>query len=587
MLTGHVECQGGAFSSTRSYSPLFNDIWSLGIILLNLITGRNPWKSASADDCTFQAYIRDPRRFLPTVLPISDQVNRLLTRVLEVDWTRRATLREMRTAIEKVDNFYAPDVVFEDSMARCPWEAGVDVDPDSESSIEEPAEPKEIPQSEHADYVSAWSNDTDSEMVFAGRSATEEGSWLDSKPRTGKHDLESAESPYSRSMSPSPTPPLFTTTKLFDALQTHDSRSEYSVSSSSPSIPSLPKTPNGLESTWSQAAISKPQKKLTLAIDTTGCRTSYYDPNVNMLSAQSSTMQTALESQVEGYALYPDSVFCSTGTSTKASLMFESTEDIGMIITPTVPDGDTDMTSTYTYPTIDAYDGLPSARPESPVLGLDLGMKSSPRDQKVEQHPHYAWDRLASSPQQDPQTPAFSFITFGTNSPKAERPQWPSFSFHSNSPIPSPASDRSKHAFPFLAGPPSPAPLPIRPPLSPRSRDRKTRTSSFLHPIRLAFPPRRSSSPVPRPLGTNSAHRTDQKESVQTNWVFSPSSSGSPSPQPYRCLSPHPKGDRERSAATATYTETPRGRQRTGRKRLRSARDWFSPSKFLAAVLPS
>ena len=156
---------------------------------------------------------------------------------------------------------------------------------------------------------------------------------------------------------------------------------------------------NGLESTWSQAAISKPQKKLTLAIDTTGCRTSYYDPNVNMLSAQSSTMQTALESQVEGYALYPDSVFCSTGTSTKASLMFESTEDIGMIITPTVPDGDTDMTSTYTYPTIDAYDGLPSARPESPVLGLDLGMKSSPRDQKVEQHPHYAWDRLASSPQ--------------------------------------------------------------------------------------------------------------------------------------------------------------------------------------------
>ena len=118
------------------------------------------------------------------------------------------------------------------------------------------------------------------------------------------------------------------------------------------------------------------------------------------------------------------------------------------------------------------------------------------------------------------------------------------------------------HTFPFLAGPSSPAPIPIRPPLSPRSRDRegrKTRTSSFLHPIRLAFP-RRSSSPVPRPLGTNSAHRTDPTESgVQTSWVFSPSTSGSPSPQPYRCLSPAHKDDRDRSVAVSpTYADSTR-----------------------------
>ena len=68
-----TECQGGIFAPNRTYSPLFNDVWSLGIILLNLITGRNPWKSASMDDCTFQAYLRDPARFLPTVLPISQE----------------------------------------------------------------------------------------------------------------------------------------------------------------------------------------------------------------------------------------------------------------------------------------------------------------------------------------------------------------------------------------------------------------------------------------------------------------------------------------------------------------------------------
>ncbi|KAH9917171.1 kinase-like domain-containing protein [Fomitopsis serialis] len=114
------ECQGGVFAPTRTYSPLFNDIWSLGIILLNLITGRNPWKSAAADDCTFQAYLRDPLHFLPTVLPISEEVNMLLVRTLEVDWRRRITLREMRSAIKGVENFYSPDVLFEDSMARCP-----------------------------------------------------------------------------------------------------------------------------------------------------------------------------------------------------------------------------------------------------------------------------------------------------------------------------------------------------------------------------------------------------------------------------------------------------------------------------------
>ena len=116
---------------------MFNDIWSLGIILLNLITGRNPWKSASIDDCTFQAYLKDPLNFLPTVLPISQEVNDLLTRVLHVDWRHRCTLREMRQAVKEIENFYSPDVVFEDSMARCPWEAGVNVADDGEEEGED------------------------------------------------------------------------------------------------------------------------------------------------------------------------------------------------------------------------------------------------------------------------------------------------------------------------------------------------------------------------------------------------------------------------------------------------------------------
>ncbi|KIK04955.1 hypothetical protein K443DRAFT_92089, partial [Laccaria amethystina LaAM-08-1] len=63
----------------RMRSLMFNDTCSLGIILLNLATGRNPWKSAAADDPTFQTFLRDPLNFLRSALPISSEVNDILS----------------------------------------------------------------------------------------------------------------------------------------------------------------------------------------------------------------------------------------------------------------------------------------------------------------------------------------------------------------------------------------------------------------------------------------------------------------------------------------------------------------------------
>jgi serine/threonine-protein kinase ULK1 len=110
---------------------MFNDIWSLGIILLNLATGRNPWKSACLNDPTFQAYLQDPLNFIPTVLPISDEANALLTRMLEIDWRDRITIPEIRQALEEVPTFYSEGAIFDGSMARCPWEAGMDIESSS------------------------------------------------------------------------------------------------------------------------------------------------------------------------------------------------------------------------------------------------------------------------------------------------------------------------------------------------------------------------------------------------------------------------------------------------------------------------
>ena len=105
---------------------MHNDIWSLGIILLNLTTGRNPWKSATLNDATYQAYLKDPDNFLMSVLPISEELNHILVQVLEIDWTARISLIDLRAAVEDVSTFYADHVIFEGGLAKCPWEAGVD-----------------------------------------------------------------------------------------------------------------------------------------------------------------------------------------------------------------------------------------------------------------------------------------------------------------------------------------------------------------------------------------------------------------------------------------------------------------------------
>ncbi|OCH86763.1 kinase-like protein, partial [Obba rivulosa] len=441
------ECQGGLFAYTKAYSPLFNDVWSLGIILLNLITGRNPWKSASADDVTFQAYLKDPLHFLPTVLPISEEVNRLLVRVLEVDWRRRMTLREMRIAFKGINSFYAPDVLFEDSMARCPWEAGVTAGSDSSSEPEAEAEPQDLPEDD--EFASAWSNDSDSEMIFANQTATEKLSWVDDASREARHPCE-----YNRSMSPSPGN-VFTNTRLFEQLQSCGSspRSSYSVLSSSPSIPSLPRTPNGVGA-WSPAGeVRRPKLPM---LDTNGCHTQYYNESVTMLSARSSSMHTALETHIEDYGIYSAAFF-----DDKSRPYAGDREDVGMITTPLTANEESMpiQLAISCYPTIHADESLRSACPESPVLGLNpLGLDLNFPTQRHEagSHESYNWEQVCMPPPSTATTAAFSFLTFDTTLPSPQTESaWHSLCFAAPPPpTPDPQHERA-HA-------PSPLPFPFR-----------------------------------------------------------------------------------------------------------------------------
>jgi hypothetical protein len=264
---------------------MFNDIWSLGIILLNLATGRNPWKSATPGDPTFQAYLRDPMGFLPTVLPISPEINEILVRMLDVDWRERSTLREVRYAIEEVTNFYSDAVVFEGSMARCPWESGMDIDSASSGTTPEdtgpqsPAPQSPIPKNVDELLSSHWSKDSTSDIVFAHQSLAEGSSY--GAPWT-TYSSCGATWNFGSPVSSSSDDDHFRM-DMFDGVRTPSSGQ------------SLPTTPNSLDLTFG-SKIARPEPQ-SLMINTNLAQPRIYDANPSMTSFSTGTsiMHTAIE----------------------------------------------------------------------------------------------------------------------------------------------------------------------------------------------------------------------------------------------------------------------------------------------------
>ncbi|KAH8675502.1 kinase-like domain-containing protein [Xylariales sp. PMI_506] len=84
-----------------------NDVWSLGVILVNLTCGRNPWKQASFEDSTYRAFTRSPD-FLKTILPLSDELNDILGRIFTRNPDQRITLPELRHRILTCARFTTP-----------------------------------------------------------------------------------------------------------------------------------------------------------------------------------------------------------------------------------------------------------------------------------------------------------------------------------------------------------------------------------------------------------------------------------------------------------------------------------------------
>ncbi|KAG1728335.1 serine/threonine protein kinase, negative regulator of sexual conjugation and meiosis [Suillus lakei] len=92
-------------SGSPHYSPLHSDIWSLGIILLDMVLNRSPWRSAESSDQDFQKYIDNPNFFLE-VFPISRSLNEILKQIFRLQEYDRISLPRLREEILTLDTFY-------------------------------------------------------------------------------------------------------------------------------------------------------------------------------------------------------------------------------------------------------------------------------------------------------------------------------------------------------------------------------------------------------------------------------------------------------------------------------------------------
>ncbi|KAF9345260.1 hypothetical protein BGX34_004896 [Mortierella sp. NVP85] len=101
----------------RPYLPSKSDVWSLGIIFLNLRFGRNPWKLSRVDmDPTFAAYTQDPNVLREMFPELSSSALYFLKRVLCVDPTERADCYEALDLIKRVDRIVGDDFA---TMENC------------------------------------------------------------------------------------------------------------------------------------------------------------------------------------------------------------------------------------------------------------------------------------------------------------------------------------------------------------------------------------------------------------------------------------------------------------------------------------
>ncbi|KAF8579949.1 kinase-like protein [Ramaria rubella] len=125
------ECWGGIYSTNLPYSTAPNDVWCLGILLINIACGRHaPWRHSTLHDAFFRDYLRQPG-MLRLLLPLTPEVHDLLERIFVLIPTERITIRDFRTAFSRIDAITIPTEKRADfhDRQRASWSAALSPTP--------------------------------------------------------------------------------------------------------------------------------------------------------------------------------------------------------------------------------------------------------------------------------------------------------------------------------------------------------------------------------------------------------------------------------------------------------------------------
>ncbi|KAJ1552513.1 hypothetical protein HK405_011053, partial [Cladochytrium tenue] len=87
------------------YSPPANDVWALGVILINLLFGKNPWFEAHKSDAIFNAYCHHNPNILRQQFNLSPQFDAVLRRAFELDPVRRCSVADLKQMVDATTVF--------------------------------------------------------------------------------------------------------------------------------------------------------------------------------------------------------------------------------------------------------------------------------------------------------------------------------------------------------------------------------------------------------------------------------------------------------------------------------------------------
>jgi serine/threonine protein kinase len=101
------ECYNPPFSKSICFESWPSDIWSLGIILLNLITKKCPWERPTFSDPYFRyhIYVQSPDSFTQ-VFQVTIPVAQLLRRIFSLVPQVRPTAKELSILFQSLGNKY-------------------------------------------------------------------------------------------------------------------------------------------------------------------------------------------------------------------------------------------------------------------------------------------------------------------------------------------------------------------------------------------------------------------------------------------------------------------------------------------------